>query len=362
MTAPVYELEEAGLRVEDQVILDSLKWTIPASAVSVVFGAGGAGKTSLLRALAGVRGPPVVPFGSWHHRQKPLFGPERSAPLVQGVAWSAQPPRDWRRERGRWGPGLRRALAQQDASVLLLDEPNAWVHYDDYPELIAEIRKRAAGTAVVVSTHHVGFGEACADHACLLGGNRILVAGDAASFFGSRSPYIRHLLRSGSVWPGAVPEAPPSFRWVLDERLGGMAQPGLTGPVRDDLKYLAAYEVSTLVTLTEKPLDVEPVLLAEHGISRVIHFPIRDMGVPSMGEAAALTWRLTRALEAGEVVVLHCRGGLGRTGLMLALLLLARGHSAREAVEQLRAIQSLYIQTEGQLSFVRAMERYIDYR
>lgn len=119
--------------------------------------------------------------------------------------------------------------------ALLLDEPNAWVAEQDYPRLIDEIRERASRSAVVLSTHNLAFGKACADYACLLGEGGILASADTKSFFSSDSPYVRHLLRIGSVWPGAVMIPPPGFQWVTEGRLGGMPQPGLTRPVESDL-------------------------------------------------------------------------------------------------------------------------------
>jgi atypical dual specificity phosphatase len=358
----VYSLRDAELRVEaERPILQHMDWTAPARSISVIFGAGGAGKTSLLRALAGVRGPPVTPRGAWIYQGRDLFAAEQPQLLASGITWCAQPPRDWPRAQGQWGPGLRHALGRSDASVLLLDEPNAWVDEREYPRLIAEIRGRARESTIVMSTHNIEFGRSCADRACLLGGGRILAADTADAFFASPLPQVRHFLRSGSLHAGAVePAAPPSLRWVLDRQLGGMARPGLTRPLDEDLEYLQAREVTVLVTLTEDPLDRETrARLADHGISELLHFPIRDMGVPSMAMAATFAWRIARKLAAGRVVVVHCRGGLGRTGLVLALVLMTQGQPASAALEFVRSIQPLYVQTERQEAFIHAMEPYL---
>lgn len=355
----VYSLRNASLCVEDgRFVLQRMDWSAPARSISVVFGAGGAGKTSFLRALAGVRGPPIVPRGSWSFRGQDFFGPERKRALDRRVAWCAQPPRGWPRERGHWGPGLRGALTRDEADVVLLDEPSAWVHEDEHPRLIEEILRCGRRSTLVISTHNVEFGRNCADHACLLGGGRIIAASEASAFFSSPSPLVRHLLRSGSFRMGAAgPLAPVSLRWVLDRHLGGMAKPGLTRPLEDDLAYLQAREVTVLVTLTEDPLDEETrAQLMSHGVRELLHVPIRDMGVPSLAAAARITWRISQMLAEGHVVVVHCRGGLGRTGLVLALVLVAQGQPAGAAIEFVRSMQPLYIQTGEQLAFIHEME------
>lgn len=356
MTRALYELRAASLSVEDQTILDDLNLVIEDRGVTVLMGAGGAGKTSLLRALAGVRGPPVVPHGEWLFEGSPLFE-GRQRPMLEGVAWCAQPPRDWQRSGGAWGPGLRRALDRAPSSrVVLLDEPNVWLAEEDYSQLLEAIGE-LEDVPVVLSTHHVSFARSCANHVILLGDGGVLADGSAEEFFGSSSPHVRRLLRGGSTW--SEPPGPPSgFIWVLPDMLAGMALPGLLRSAEDDLTYLAAVGITTLVSLTEDAFD--SAMARACGLRQVLHFPIRDMGVPAMGKAAGFALRLAAMLDRGEAVALHCRGGLGRTGLMLALVLMARGSSAKRAIEEVRGHNPRYIQTAGQLMFVRAMEHYFD--
>lgn len=358
----IYSLRDAGLYVDGRFILQDMSWDVPAQSVSVVFGAGGAGKTSLLRALTGLRGPPVVPSGAWSYLGRDLFEAGRSLLLLPKVAWCAQPPRGWQRTPGGdWGPGLRRALGGKESHVLLLDEPNAWVDESGCARLIETIRARAVDATIVVSTHDIEFGRSCGDRACLLGEGRILAAGDASTFFSSSSPSIRHFLRSGSFQAGAAgPPAPPSLHWVLDRQLAGMAQPGLIRPLEDDLAYMQARGVTALVTLTEEPLaDEARKRLLSHGVQTLLHSPIRDMGVPSVARAAMLSRELARLLADGQVVVVHCRGGVGRTGVVLALVLMTQGLPASAAIEFVRSIQPRYIQTDGQEAFVRLMESWL---
>ena len=73
---------------------------------------------------------------------------------------------------------------------------------------------------------------------------------------------------------------------------------------------------------------------AESHALRFISFPIPDRGVPaSLQEAVSLIGRITAQLAAGENVAVHCRQGIGRSGLIAAGVLIAAGKSPEEAMQ-----------------------------
>jgi protein-tyrosine phosphatase len=73
---------------------------------------------------------------------------------------------------------------------------------------------------------------------------------------------------------------------------------------------------------------------AEDHALRFISFPIPDRGVPaSLHEAASLIAGITAQLEAGKNVAIHCRQGIGRSGLIAAGALIAAGTSPDEAMQ-----------------------------
>lgn len=85
-----------------------------------------------------------------------------------------------------------------------------------------------------------------------------------------------------------------------------------------------------------------------------IHFPIRDMGIPDdMGTVRELVGQLHERLSADKNVVIHCLGGLGRSGTVAACLLTENGLSAREAVRLVRQFREGAIQTDAQEDFVQ---------
>ncbi len=85
----------------------------------------------------------------------------------------------------------------------------------------------------------------------------------------------------------------------------------------------------------------------------VLHLPIPDFGVPSDDQVRqALAW-LDDAVERGIPVAVHCLGGRGRTGTVVACWLRARGMSADEALAAVRARRPGAVETPAQEQLVR---------
>lgn len=95
-------------------------------------------------------------------------------------------------------------------------------------------------------------------------------------------------------------------------------------------------------------LSDEPVAAARAGLE-FHQLPIPDFGVPQRADAGPVLDLLTARLREGRRVVVHCRGGIGRSGLVAAALLVrlgvpladawdhvsaARGHRVPETDEQ----------------------------
>ena len=79
-----------------------------------------------------------------------------------------------------------------------------------------------------------------------------------------------------------------------------------------------------------------------------------DGGATSLAEMSDLTGWLSKELAVGANVMVHCLGGLGRSGLVAAGLLVARGVSADEAMDMVRRCRSpKAIETPAQEKFIR---------
>jgi protein-tyrosine phosphatase len=117
--------------------------------------------------------------------------------------------------------------------------------------------------------------------------------------------------------------------WVRDlapHRLGLMARPRGGDALADEVRAWQAASVGTVVSLLEaaevRDLELrdQPRLCAGAGIG-FRHFPIPDRGVPgSLKEVHLLVTELRAALDSGAVAI-HCRAGIGRTGLVAGCVL-----------------------------------------
>lgn len=137
-----------------------------------------------------------------------------------------------------------------------------------------------------------------------------------------------------------------------------------------DLGVVRAWGASTVVTLIEPQefavLQVQGLgpALRSLGIDW-IHAPIRDVGVPDERFAAA--WALAGPivhdrLDRGQRVVVHCRGGLGRAGLVGARILVEQGVPPAQAIDRVRAARPGAIETEAQRQHVLAVRARTGYR
>jgi protein-tyrosine phosphatase len=128
------------------------------------------------------------------------------------------------------------------------------------------------------------------------------------------------------------------------------------------------HKVNVLVSLMEKHEYRGyriPELLEQNrfGNIEILRFAIEDMGVPQEAESEkfeTFVEDVAQRLERGQNVVVHCRGGLGRTGTLAACVLVALGdHTADEAKATVREARKGTVQTREQEDLVRLFEETV---
>ncbi|MBT9547285.1 MAG: isochorismatase family protein [Candidatus Sericytochromatia bacterium] len=149
---------------------------------------------------------------------------------------------------------------------------------------------------------------------------------------------------SRDIWVDWLPDAHTG-----SGKLGLTLLPGRRDVLRSidkDLKTLKDTEQAThlvsLLTADELMRYGVPELhekCAEMGIE-VFHQPMLDQRVCSPKEMIGLLNWIEMALDQGGKVVLHCVGGLGRSGTVAACYLKQKGFSSEQALHQVRQTRS----------------------
>jgi ADP-ribosyl-[dinitrogen reductase] hydrolase len=127
-----------------------------------------------------------------------------------------------------------------------------------------------------------------------------------------------------------------------------------------DLQAIRDWGATTVVSLIEdqefKMLGVESL---GQDVRRLgmhwLHLPIVDVNIPDSRFESS--WaiegpQLHRRISVGEKILIHCRGGLGRTGLVAARILVERGCLPRIAIHRVRAVRPRAIETPAQENYV----------
>lgn len=128
-----------------------------------------------------------------------------------------------------------------------------------------------------------------------------------------------------------------------------------------DLDAIAAWGARLVLTLVE---EAELVTLKVPDLGAAVrargmdwrHLPIADYSVP--GAAFETAWQgdgrdIRALLRGGADAVVHCKGGLGRAGMIAARLLVELGMDPEAAIRTVRRARPGAIETPAQLALVR---------
>jgi len=135
--------------------------------------------------------------------------------------------------------------------------------------------------------------------------------------------------------------------------------PGTSGDRAADMAHLRDWKPALVLSLTTEA-EMVAQGAADVGAevqdmgTRWIAFPVADMGVPDRESAA--DWRAASAaaraaLRGGGRVLVHCRAGCGRSGMVALRLMVECGERPEAALRRLRAMRPCAVETEAQLAW-----------
>jgi hypothetical protein len=128
-----------------------------------------------------------------------------------------------------------------------------------------------------------------------------------------------------------------------------------------DLDVIAAWGARLVLTLVEQ-FELAALKTPHLGMEvrrrglDWLHLPIADFSVPT--EAFEKQWDehgpdIRELLRNGGDVLVHCKGGLGRAGMIAARLLVELGMAPERAIMEVRRARKGAIETSAQLALVR---------
>ena len=151
-----------------------------------------------------------------------------------------------------------------------------------------------------------------------------------------------NLFKVSNVGNGLLYVMPkPSAEWLLD-----------------DVTYFHSKGITKVVSLLQAGEEYELGLSKERELCEAAgiqfsSFPIEDRGLPSINPFKKWVTDLYAELQSGEHITLHCRAGIGRTGLLAACLLIKDGYAAQVAIDQVSAARGVSIpDTQAQYDFI----------
>ena len=126
--------------------------------------------------------------------------------------------------------------------------------------------------------------------------------------------------------------------------------PTLRGYGVDTLVSLLPPEQASMLFLTDEPNAAYRAGLEFRSL------PVPDFGVPDYAEFAGPLRELSDELTAGRHVAVHCWGGVGRSSLVAAALLVLRGSTAEAAWHRVAYARGVPVpETDEQRDWIDAL-------
>lgn len=142
-----------------------------------------------------------------------------------------------------------------------------------------------------------------------------------------------------------------------------MAKPVPGEWIEDEFSELKRLGIDKIVSLLERWEQREVGLAQEEALClknqmEFAAFPIKDRDIPNTRNALKFAKGLYTEICAGKHVVIHCRIGVGRAGIMAGTVLVLSGMTAKEAITLISTARGIQIpDTEEQKNWLSSIEK-----
>ena len=137
--------------------------------------------------------------------------------------------------------------------------------------------------------------------------------------------------------------------------------PGVEGEYEKDLEHLSDWKPALVISMTTQA-EMTVAGAGDLGAdlqdagTRWAHLPLEDFTGPDAEQEEewhAISRSALSALQGGGRVLIHCRGGCGRSGMAALRLMVEAGEDANTALTRLRSIRPCAVETDAQMAWAR---------
>lgn len=138
--------------------------------------------------------------------------------------------------------------------------------------------------------------------------------------------------------------------WIT-KNLAIMPKPNSDDSLEEDIINFSNQKVTVLVSLLTKEENFDLGLQSKKQVCEkyaidFISFPIIDRSVPTERQTIQireLAKKLVEKVNQNEKIIVHCRGGIGRAGMLCSAILMEQGLSNQETIEKISKIRGVSI-------------------
>lgn len=146
-----------------------------------------------------------------------------------------------------------------------------------------------------------------------------------------------------------------SYAWIIEERLAQAPLPSL-----GDIPRLARGFTGIIVLTTDgehSPIYIDR--LKEHGLD-VLHIPTRDHHPVELLDLLRAIQFIRKHIESHGAVLVHCYGGIGRSGLTTSAYLVYSGKTVYDAVRYVRSRVNGAVENRWQMQMLENLEALVN--